>query len=128
MANYPTSIFEPREVENLPGYSYDSTKKRVQFAEDYSLPAAEIVAIEETLGVNPQGDYATVADRLNAGGGASLELGIFGGLSFSTYGILPDIIGGFANETYLTTIGVNGGVANSTYTLLVLIDCGGAVA
>jgi hypothetical protein len=127
MANYPTSIFEPREVENLPGYAYDSTKKRVQFAEDYTYPAEEIVAIEETLGINPQGSYATVAERLDAGTGASLELGIYGGLSFSTFNILPEIFGGTADEVFSGSVPVVAGNAQTVYTLLVLIDCGGAV-
>lgn len=60
MATYPDDIFEPRTVENLPGISYDAAEFSTGFAEDYSLPADEIVAIQETLGTNPEGAYATV--------------------------------------------------------------------
>lgn len=75
MADFPTTIFTPRTTANQPGISYDASKTKVQFAEDYSLPAAEIEAIETILGVNPQGAYATVRawlDALAAGGSAGV--------------------------------------------------------
>ena len=65
MSIYPSEIWKRRDVENLPGIEYDETKKTVNFAEDYSLPADEIVAIEETLGVSPQGPYFSVGQRLD---------------------------------------------------------------
>lgn len=71
MADFPSSVFTPRTTANQPGITYDPTKTKIQFAEDYSLPAAEIEAIESTLGINPQGAYATVRawlDALSAGG------------------------------------------------------------
>lgn len=64
MADFPTGIFAPRTTENLPGITYEPTKTKTSFAEDYSLPAAEIVAVEETLGENPQGASSTVSDRI----------------------------------------------------------------
>lgn len=73
MADYPGAIFNPREVENLPGIEYDAADTRTLFAEDVNNATAEIVAIEETLGENPQGEYDTVAERLDnmgPGGGA----------------------------------------------------------
>lgn len=66
MADYPASIFSPRTVANLPGEAYDPSKQYRLFAEDFLLPAAEIVAIETTLGENPQGSFDTVADRLDS--------------------------------------------------------------
>ncbi len=66
MADFPSAIFTPRTVANLPGISYEPTEMTTEFAEDYSLPAAEIAAIETTLGVNPQGAYATVRAWLDA--------------------------------------------------------------
>lgn len=66
MADFPASIFTPRTTENLNGIVYDDTKTKEVFAEDYSLPAAEIVAIETTLGVDPQGSEATVSARIAA--------------------------------------------------------------
>lgn len=71
MADFPASIFVPRTTANLPGVVYDAAKTTELFAQDYSLPAAEVAAIEATLGINPQGAYDTVADRLD-GIGAGL--------------------------------------------------------
>ena len=70
MADFPGAIFTPRTTSNLPGVVYDPTKTKEVFAEDYSKPAAEVVAIETTLGVNPQGAYATVKAWLTALAGA----------------------------------------------------------
>jgi hypothetical protein len=64
MADFPSAIFSPRSVANLSGISYDATKSTVDFAEDYSLPAAEIVAIETALGTNPEGGSASVGARI----------------------------------------------------------------
>ena len=66
MADFPSGIFAPRTPANLPGIAYDPTKTTEVYAEDYSLPAAEIVAIEETLGTDPQGGEATVSARIAA--------------------------------------------------------------
>jgi hypothetical protein len=77
MADFPASTFTPRTTQNLPGITYDPTKTKIGFAEDYSLPAAEIVAIENTLGHNPQGAYATVRawlDYLSTHSGALPEV------------------------------------------------------
>lgn len=63
-ADFPASIFDPRTMENRPGAVYDEEKTKVIFAEDFNLGHAEIVAIEETLGVNPQGDFDTVGERI----------------------------------------------------------------
>ena len=70
MATFPTAVFAPRTTENLPGVSYDPTQTKEVYAEDYSLPAAEIAAIETILGTNPQGVYATVKAWLTALAGA----------------------------------------------------------
>lgn len=76
MADFPTTIFTPRTTANQPGISYDPTKTKIQFAEDYSLPAAEIAAIETILGTNPQGAYATVKAWLTAlSAGGSVGVG-----------------------------------------------------
>lgn len=65
MADYPGSIYDPREVENLPTIAFDADETTTLFAEDTNGANAEIVAIEETVGVNPQGSYDTVAERLD---------------------------------------------------------------
>lgn len=69
MSNYPGAIDEFRTVQNLPGILYESTDTTTVFAEDTNSHSDAISAIESTLGINPQGDYDTVADRLDASGG-----------------------------------------------------------
>lgn len=66
MADYPTSIFTPRVVDNVPGQTLDPTKTTRVYAEDVNLPNDEIVAIETVLGTSPQGSYADVKARLVA--------------------------------------------------------------
>lgn len=65
MADYPSSIYSPRTMANRPGVEYDAEKTKVIFAEDFNLDRAEIVAIENTLGIDPQGEFTTVVDRLD---------------------------------------------------------------
>lgn len=64
-ASFPAGVYEPREIENVPGQTYDESKKTRLYADDINNSNAEIIAIEETLGVNPQGDFDTVASRLD---------------------------------------------------------------
>jgi hypothetical protein len=66
MADFPNAIFEPRTTENKDDAPYVPEETTKAFAEDYSLPAAEIVAIEETLGINPEGEFETVGERIEA--------------------------------------------------------------
>lgn len=59
-AQFPNDIYEERDTENLPGIVFDADKKQNLYSEDFQNHAAEIIAIEETLGENPQGAYETV--------------------------------------------------------------------
>lgn len=96
MADYPSSIADPRTVTNVAGVVYDAEETSRLFAEDVNNANEEIVAIEETLGINPQGDEATVADRL-----ASLEAAkpiLFTFPSFDNY----DVSGAINSPTYLS--------------------------
>lgn len=71
MADYPSTIYDPRAVVNLAGETYDPTKTSRFYAEDLNDPNAEIVAIETVLGLEPNGAYATVKawlEALSAGG------------------------------------------------------------
>lgn len=76
MTNYPGAIDEFRNTTNIQGVEYNPLDTKTYFAEDFNGHSAAIVAIENTLGENPQGDYPTVADRLAAagGGGGAWEL------------------------------------------------------
>lgn len=74
MASYPNDIYSHREMENLPGTTYDPSAKKTLFAEDIGSLSSELAAIETTLGINPQGAYGTVAERIGdigGGGGGS---------------------------------------------------------
>ena len=72
-AEYPGAIKTFREIEDLPGVVYEPDQKTTIFAKDTTDISDEVVAIEQTLGTNPNGEYETVADRLDdmGGGGTS---------------------------------------------------------
>lgn len=65
MATYPAAVFAPRTIENKTGVVYDAAKTTTAYAEDQTLPNAEIVAIETELGTTPKGTKADVKTRLN---------------------------------------------------------------
>ena len=94
MATYPGGIFDPRIVENLPTIVFDAGETTTLFAEDTNDTNAEIVAIEETLGINPQGAYDSVAERLDnlpSGGGTWVKVAPTGAINGSnTVFTLPD--------------------------------------
>jgi len=71
MADFPDSIYEPRTMVNRDNVLYDVERTKDIYAEDFNLDRDEIVAIETILGLNPEGDYSSVAERLDdmAGGG-----------------------------------------------------------
>lgn len=75
MTNYPGAIDEFRVAQNIPGVLYNADDTKTVFAEDTNSHSDAILAIESTLGVNPQGDFDTVASRLDAasGGGGAWE-------------------------------------------------------
>lgn len=58
MANFPSSI--------TPAWTSKTDNVDYPQANDVNLPNQEVVAIETTLGTNPQGGSSTVKDRLNA--------------------------------------------------------------
>jgi len=59
-AEFPDAIYSPRTKANRPGVIYTPTKTTVSYAEDIQKLDAEVVAIENILGENPQGTFATV--------------------------------------------------------------------
>ena len=76
MAEFPNTIYEPRDIENKSGVVYDPTKKTTLFAEDIQKANEEIVAIETELGANPSGSHGSVAgylDFLNSAVAESFE-------------------------------------------------------
>lgn len=65
MSQYPDHYFVPLTKQNRPGCDYDESRPMVIFAEDFNLPHAEIVAIQHILGLNPEGTFSSVVDRLD---------------------------------------------------------------
>jgi hypothetical protein len=65
MASYPDSPDVFRTRQNLPNVTYDVDKTTTLFAEDLTDIESAVLAIEETVGYNPQGLYSSVTDRLN---------------------------------------------------------------
>jgi hypothetical protein len=53
MSDFPDSIFAPRTKANRSGVVYDADKETVIFAEDLQKLDAEVVALENELGLNP---------------------------------------------------------------------------
>lgn len=70
MVDFPTSIFAPRTVANVDGVTYEAEQTTRVFAEDINKATDEIVAIENILGLNPEGDFDTVVERLDSFGGS----------------------------------------------------------
>lgn len=91
MSLFPGGIDEFRTVENLPGVDYNAGDTKTVFAEDTNDHSDAIVAIETTLGINPEGDFSTVADRLDTLGG--------GGGAWEFVG--EDVASGSDNEIYI---------------------------
>jgi len=75
MAFYPDDIASFREKLNLPNQPFDVNKKTTVYVEDFSAVEDEVIAVETTLGENPQSTYDTVADFLLAlaAGAGTLE-------------------------------------------------------
>ncbi len=66
MPQFPEEIFTPREMVNLPGLTRDEADTKNLYAEDYNEATGEIVAVEEILGTEPQGEFETVKARIEA--------------------------------------------------------------
>jgi len=64
MANYPGAYYDPRAKENKSGIVYDAAKKTIVFVEDFNSLEEEILAIEETLGL----DAGSLVDRVEGNG------------------------------------------------------------
>lgn len=65
MSDYPGAIDEFRVTQNLPGILYNAEDTKTVFAEDTNNHSNAIIAIEETLGVDPAGSAPSVVDRLD---------------------------------------------------------------
>jgi hypothetical protein len=52
MADFPDNIFAQRALANLPGLSFDPSKKQILYAEDMQMLGDEVSAIENALGAN----------------------------------------------------------------------------
>lgn len=63
---YPDDFTSFREIENLPGIVYDPDNRRCFYVEDLLAAYDAIKRLEQVLGLQPQGEYETVAERLAA--------------------------------------------------------------
>lgn len=108
MADFPSAIFTPRTVANVPGVTYDAADTKTGYAEDYSLPAAEIEAIETVLGTDPQGGSDTVGERIGVLEAAKkyLQYGFYiAGQSVGTVRIYRPLSGAYAGNTFAAPVG-----------------------
>lgn len=62
---YPDDIDTFRDIENIPGLTYDPADKRTLFVEDLEAVRSSVVAIETILGLLPSGAFDTVVLRLD---------------------------------------------------------------
>lgn len=60
MSEFPTSVFTPRETENLPGITFDPDDKKNLYSEDYQALGDEIEAVEQFLTDAFTGDLTVV--------------------------------------------------------------------
>lgn len=81
MADFPTTIYEERVTENLPGLVYDPTDKKNLYSEDFQHHAEEIIAIENVLGTSPVGFFTTIKNFL--GSLFTVGMDFFGSTSFT---------------------------------------------
>ena len=63
MSTFPGAIYSPRVLQNKTGKPYNPTQLKILYAEDINLTSAEVVAIQNALGLNPKGSAASVAAR-----------------------------------------------------------------
>lgn len=123
---YPSKLFEQRDLENLPGISFDKDNKKTLFAEDLLVHGSEIRAIEETLGLGILGGYETVSERLDdmsgggGGGGGVLEKIV---LETTTPSVAFAYPISMDTETYLEVkVVIPGTMANVSYRVLINDD------
>lgn len=64
MSVYPSSFDTFREVEDYPGTVIEPDKKDTIYAKDTTDIQEAVVALQETLGLEPQGVYGDVATRI----------------------------------------------------------------
>lgn len=95
MSTYPAAIDTFDSPVNQPGTEFPNGPATSIWAEHFTQRSVAIAAIQETLGVNPQGGYSSVVARLDdlpSGGGGSTN--IDGGGPSSDYGGTTPIDGG----------------------------------
>lgn len=63
---FPTTIYEQRPLENLPGLAYDGTNKKTLFAEDILNLGAEVRAIQQALGTNLENIQSMMTSAISA--------------------------------------------------------------
>ena len=111
MSNYPSSIFSPRVLVDRVGAVYDASKTKVFFAKDHNDPLAEIVAIENELGLNAKGAFDSVAEWLQS-------------LSDAIDAIVTNYVQAVVNGPSYSTTSSSWIAANSTYAKVTIVTTG----
>lgn len=62
MADFPTSVFDQRTIENKSGVSYDASKSTIVYAEDVTKLGDEVTALENELGEDGNHKIPRLAD------------------------------------------------------------------
>lgn len=74
MAQYPNEIASFRDIENIPGQTYDENKKTTLYTEDIQAMRDEIIEIESILGTVDEPPPAGVIDTVWANQDRILQL------------------------------------------------------
>jgi len=97
-AEYPAAVYTPRTKANRNGVVFQEANSTVAYAEDFQAVDAEIVAIENELGQNPKGAYASVAAYLAA---LAESIGTGGAFSRTAVVVAASDYSGKANADYI---------------------------
>jgi hypothetical protein len=95
MPDFPSALYDPRTLVNIPGVTFDVAQTKRLYAEDLNSANDEIVAIETILGLNPEGAATTVSDRIQALEDAPGGGGVWGAIS-GTIGSQTDLMNQFS--------------------------------
>jgi len=135
---YPADVYDPRTKENLPTDPYVPEKTTKLFAEDLVNLDTHVVAVETTLGLNPQGLFETVRERLDQISPSGwlvktitypyLMLSVVDHILLSRQ-LKNEVVTSFAHQVPLingvvVAVTATGGAVSATFTLL-MIDANG---
>lgn len=117
MSTYPDEIDEFTTKQNIPGILYDEADTTTVYAEDCNSTNSSVVAIEETLGTNPQGVFDTVVGRLE-NIESELDTGAVWGQITGTIDSQSDLWSDLNNKAQVgTVLSIDGGTMNGNISM-----------